>query len=120
MEVDDWIRQLRGQHQPRGQARSKASRKSSPGSVEQHIAAMGVIPGKKLTKDELLENIAEMAIKENDINEPGVKELDHRLYMLCAKYGFCSIHRLLLLLLVLIILRKVAIDTLRKNPWIAQ
>ena len=66
MEVDDWIRQLRGQHQPRGQARSKASRKSSPGSVEQHIAAMGVIPGKKLTKDEFLENIAEMAIKEND------------------------------------------------------
>lgn len=63
MEVDDWIRYV-----------DNINREVKPDpklyenlrqAMLNNIAAMGVLPGKKLTKDEYVKNIAEMAIKEN-------------------------------------------------------
>ena len=69
MEVDDWLRYV-----------DNINREVKPDpklyenlrqSMLNNIAAMGITPGKKLTKDEFVKNIAKMAIKENDKRSRG-------------------------------------------------
>ena len=64
MEVDDWIRYVDNIN--REVNPDPKLHKNLRQAMLNNIAAMGVTTGKKLTKDEFLENIAEMAIKEND------------------------------------------------------
>ena len=77
---------LCGQYQPRGQARSKALRKSSTGNVEQHSGnGSNTREELELTKDEFVENIAEMAIKENHKTKQG-----ERTYLNIFKEAQCG------------------------------
>ena len=63
MEVDDWIRyvdNINCEIKPDEKLYENLRQ-----AMLNNIAAMGVTAGKKLTKDEFIKNIAEMAIKEN-------------------------------------------------------
>ena len=69
MEVDDWLRYV-----------DNINREVKPDpklyenlrqAMLNNIAAMGITPGKKVTKDEFVKNIAKMAIKENNKRSRG-------------------------------------------------